>query len=162
MIVRRDLTDGFNVVIRNTDETGDQRLKPGLCLARAGRRKRGERAAMPGLLHDNDLRIVDAALMTVQTCNLDGTFVGLGTGIAEERVIHARQFAQLLRQRGLLRHLNQIGGVDDFAGLLGDGFDEPGVRMTESGYGDTGERVEITLAVGIPEPGALTARKGDR
>jgi len=40
------------------------------------------------MLHDDDLWILDALLMTVQARQLDGCLVGLGTGIGEEDPVH--------------------------------------------------------------------------
>ena len=97
LVVLGDGADGVDVVIGHADKSGDQRLKARLRLARAGRGKCGQRTSVPGALHDNDLRIGDAALMAVEPGELDCAFVGFRPGIAKENVIHFRQRTKLVR-----------------------------------------------------------------
>jgi hypothetical protein len=62
-----------------------------------------------------------------------------------------------IAQSFLLRHLEEIRGVDQALGLLGDGARENRVAVAQAVHGDAGERIEVLAAVGVPEPGALAA-----
>jgi hypothetical protein len=69
-IVRGDLLDGGEVVEGHAHETGDQRLEAGLHLAVARGGKRCQRAAVEGVLHDDDRGLVDAPLVAVHRASL--------------------------------------------------------------------------------------------
>jgi hypothetical protein len=97
-VARGELLDGGEVVEGHAHEAADQRLETGLHLAVAGGGQRCQRAAVEGVLHDDDGRAVDALLMAVHARQLDGGFVGLAAGVAEEHLVHARQRGQAILQ----------------------------------------------------------------
>ena len=63
-----------------------------------GERHPHQRAAVEGAFQHHDGRPFDAALVAVQSRQLDGRFIGLGAGVAEEAVVHARYFCQRCAQ----------------------------------------------------------------
>jgi hypothetical protein len=157
-----DLLDRGEVVVGHPQESAHQRLEAGLCLARAGGRKRRERAAVPGLLHHDDGGVLHAALVAVEARDLDGALVGFGARVAEEGVVHVRDRADLGRGALLLGHDEVVGDMDEALRLLGDRLRELRMPVAQAAHGDAGERVQVLLAVRIPEPGALAARERHR
>ena len=49
---------------------------------------------MPSPLHDDDLRVGDAALMCMEPGDLDRALVRFSTGIGEKRVVHSGESAK--------------------------------------------------------------------
>src|SRR5205085_3919590 len=76
LVVLGDVAHGLEVVERHSHKARDERLEPGLHLAAAGGRQRGERAAVERLLHHHNGRLGDAALMPVLARDLDRAFIG--------------------------------------------------------------------------------------
>jgi hypothetical protein len=139
---------------------GEQRLEARLDLAAAGGGQGGHGAAVKAAFHDDDGRPRHVAFVTVQAGDLDGGFVGLGAAVGEENPVHAGQRAQAVGQTFLLGNAVQVGGVHDGAGLGGDRAGDPGMRVAEAAHGDAGERVQITPALGVFQPGTLAADEG--
>ena len=107
---------------------------------------------MESLFHDDDGRRLDALLVTVVACQLDGGFVGLTAGIAEKHFLHARTLAQLVGQCFLAGHPVKVGGVQHATGLLGDGRHQSRMGMAQRIDGDPGECVQVFPALGIRDP----------
>jgi hypothetical protein len=153
--------DRGEVVVGNAHEAAHQRLEARLRLARAGGRERGERAAVPGLLHHDDRGVLDAALVAVEARELDRALVRLGAGVGEEDVVHLRERAEALGELLLLRHAEVVGRVDQLGELVLHALGEHGMRVAQPVHGDPGERVQVALAVRVEEVGALAARERD-
>ena len=61
-------------------------------------------------------------VLRIFACDLDGSFVGLRTRIAEEYLFHPCFFAQKLRKTSAGLCVIEIGGVLELAELIGDGL----------------------------------------
>lgn len=94
--------------------------------------------------------------------DLDGRLVRLGPAVGEERLLHAGQPAERLRQLRLLGDMVQVAHVDQTGGLSLDGLDHPGVAMSHRVYRDPRQKVEIPPAVRAPEIGPLAPLERDR
>ena len=88
--------------------------------------------------------------MAVQPGELDGRFIRFRAGAAKKRFAHPRQGAQSRRQFFLASYLVNVRGMDDACGLIGDGFNQRRMGMAQTGHGDAGERIEITITSLIP------------
>jgi hypothetical protein len=64
-------SDGREVVVGHAQEPAHERLESGLRLARAGSGEGRERASVPGFLHHDDGRVLDAAMVPVQARQLE-------------------------------------------------------------------------------------------
>ena len=158
-----DLAHGVEVVERHAHEALHERLEAGLHLAAAGGGERGERAAMEGLLHDDDRRLGDVAVVAVLARDLDRGFRRLEARVAEEHLVEAGDLGDAVGRGLLVRNAPQVRGMDDPApDPLRQGPGQPGMRIAESVYRDAGERVEVLLALLVPEPDAFAAHEGDR
>ncbi len=160
-LVLGDALDRGVVVVRHAQEPAHQRLEPRLRLARAGGRESGESAAVPGLFHHDDGGVLDAAVMPVQARDLDRALVGLRTRVGEERVVHPGERADLFREPLLLRHAEEVRGVDELGRLVAQRTHQRRVGVAQPVDRDAREGVQVLLALGIPEPRALAAREGD-
>ena len=143
-------------------EARQQRLESGLHLARTGGRQRRHGAPVEGPFHHHDDRLLDAAVVAVQPRELDGRFVGLAPGIAEEHPVHAGNPGEGVGEAFLLGDAVEVGGVDDARGLGGDGRHHARVPVPKPRDRDAGERVEVAPALGVPDPRALAAGDGHR
>ena len=59
----------------------------------------------------------------------------------------------------LVLYLIQVGRVNKFCSLFGNGCCNSGMCMAEAAHGNTAECIEILPALGIPEPDTLTPFK---
>jgi hypothetical protein len=161
LVMRRQLGDRVGVAEGDAHEAAHQRLEAGLHLAVAGRRQGGHGASVKALFHDDDGRIVDAPVMTMETREFDRRFVGLGAGIAEESAVHAGQGAELVGQGLLQGDTVQVRRVDQSPGLLAQGARQFRMGMAQAVDGNASDRIQIPVAIFIVEPDALAAREGD-
>ena len=152
----------FEVVERNSDEAREeQRLETRLRFAAAGRRERRDRASVERFIHDDDRGGLDAFLMPVKARELDRRLVRLASGIAEENTFHAGDRGKAIGELLLQRDLVDVRRVDEHAHLLAQHGGEARMRVTEAAHRNASERVEIALALGIPQPRAFTALESD-
>ena len=93
--------------------------------------------------------------------DLDCQLARLGPGIAEEHGVGESVVDQTLRQPLLARDLEQVRGVPQALGLLGDGADQMRVAVPEPGHRDAAGEIEKLAPVGGPEIGALAPLDGD-
>ncbi len=102
---------------------------------------------------------------TGQPGEFQGRFAGLGPGVGEEdpatgcRSAVSRYRQQPLGQFDLRLRGEEVGDVAEGEHLLMNGLDQCRVGVTERIDRDAGVQVEVLLAVDIPDPGTLTARK---
>ena len=126
LIVGRSL-DRIDVVIVNIYVTGSQRAPVVLIVRLAGGGHHTHRAAVEGIIGRNDLVgavFLDLAVFTGKFCD---SFVGFGPRVAEEDPVHDRIVYQDLGQLELWDRVEQIGHLEDLAGLLNDGRSYGGV-----------------------------------
>ncbi len=93
------------------------------------------------------VRFVDVAAVTVEARDLDRAFVRLGAGIAQERAVHSRHFGEAFCEAFLQRDLVQVRRVHQTAGLTRDCLGDFRMRMTQTGHGQSRERVEIFVTL---------------
>ena len=86
---------------------------------------------------------------------LDRGLARLGAGIAEEHLVGERRGDQPLGQPLLPLDAIEVGGVPELAGLLGERRDEARMRVPEHVDGNARGEVEVAVAVGRDQPGAL-------
>ena len=115
LLCSRHLAHGLEVVERHAHEALHQRLEAGLHLAAAGGRQRGERAAVERLLHDDDRRLGDAAVVAVLARDLDRRLVRLEAGVAEEHLVQAGDLGDAVGGGFLVGDAPQVGGMEDAA-----------------------------------------------
>ena len=94
---------------------GHQRLEAGLHLAVAGGRQRGERAAVEGLLHDDDRRLVDALSWPYLRAILIAASLASQARVAEEHLVQAGDLGDAVGGRLLVRDAPEVRGVDHAA-----------------------------------------------
>ena len=131
-----------------------------LRLAAGGDRR--QRAAVEGALEGEDAVFLRMAVDRVAPArHLDRRLVGLGPRIGEEDEIGEGRVGEPPRQPLAVGDLEQVGGVPELARLLGQGRDEPRMRVAERVDGDAGAEVEISLAGRRRQPAAFAALEGD-
>ena len=117
---------------------------------------------MERAVHNHNLRCCNLPLAGMQARQLDGGFVGFGTGITEKRFLHTRQAAQCGGEGFLPGYAVQVGAVHQGGGLSADGCGNFRVRVPQIGYRDTGQAVEILIALIVPQAAAFAAHKMNR
>jgi len=156
-----DVLDVVDVVVGHAQETCNQRLKACLDFTIAGGAQGGQRTAVEAAFGNDDLRFLDALVVAVQTGNFDRCLVGFRAGIAEENPVHFGQFAEFVCQHFLLWNTVDIGAVHQQMRLFGDGLGNGWVSMAQTAYCDAAERVQILVAVAVPQIAALSPVDGD-
>src|SRR5215204_7194944 len=84
--------------------------------------------------------------MTELARELEEAFVGLGAAVAEEHFARGQRLDDLLREPPLGFVIVKVGNVDDFPGLLDEGFGDLRIGVTETAHGNAAAEVEVTLA----------------
>jgi hypothetical protein len=98
----------------------------------------------------------------MQARDLQGCLVGLGAGVAQEGALHAGQCTEPLAELLLQRDAVHVGGVQQGRRLVAQRLRHVRVGVTETGHRDAAQRVEVALAIAVPQPGAFAARERDR
>ena len=154
-VVLGHFADRRQIVVRHAQKTGDQRLEACLDLAVSRRRQGRHRAPMERLLHHHDGRILDAALVAVETRQLDRRLIGLTAGVAEEDFLHPRNRAQAIGELLLQGHLIEVGGMQQAARLRSDRRHQLGMVVTQRVHRDARQGIEVKLAFGIGHPASV-------
>ena len=94
----RRLLDRLDVVERHADEAFEQRRERRAVLLVAGGGDGGHRAAVEGVLGDDDLVGAVAVLFAPLARDLDEALDGLGAAVAEEDLVEAGAVAEELRR----------------------------------------------------------------
>src|SRR5690554_5020785 len=151
----------LEVVVWHAVEAFHQGLESCLNFFVAGGAQRRQCAPVEAAFRDQYNRLLDAALVAMQTCELDGGLIGFGAGVTEEHAVHAGDGGELVAQSFLGWNAVQVGAVHDGAGLFGNGARHFGMGVPEPDHGDAAERVEILPTFGIPDASTFTARERD-
>ena len=156
---------GF-VVVGAVDEAGDHGAEGFLVF---GVRRRGQAAHGPpveGIVEADDLVLRPGRLPHLADLpgELDGGFVGLGAGVADEdlgRVGHGACGARLLdhelREGAGPGVVVQVGSVDQRPRLLPDQFRHLGVAVAQRVDGDARGEVEVFPVLDVPEVAAFAS-----
>ena len=83
----------------------------------------------------------------ILTSHLDHGFVGLGTGVLIDDLVHTGGLADLLGEDGLGNSVRIVEGVHDVLNLVDDSSDDLGVAVTERVDGDAGIEIEVRNAI---------------
>ena len=117
----------------------------------ASGRQSGQGAAVEGVNQGDNF--IGAPLLPVLAGYFNGALVGLGAGVAEESLGHARGLGELLGQGGVLRAVVVVAHVLDFPSLLRHGGGPLRVAVAQSVDADARGEVDVFLAVHIPGAG---------
>ena len=128
-------------------------------LAVTRRRQGSHGATVEAAVYDDNRRRLNALVVALESRQFDGGFVGFCTRITEKRIVHARTFAQAVGQLGLQRDLVQIGGMQERLRLMGQRLRHVGMGMAKATDGDTGQTVEVGLALAVGQVRAGAADK---
>ena len=109
-----------DVVIRNMNKAGEIRFKRPLelSLARCGNCTHGP--SVEAHVCRDDLVLVNILIVEITSCELDGCFVGLSAGIAEEYLICKTCAAEPVCKLRLLWNVIVVAGMDDVLSLVAD------------------------------------------
>jgi hypothetical protein len=156
----RHRLDRGQVVHRHAHEAFDQRAEAGLHLGVAGGRQRGDRAAVEGLLVDDDLGALDALVVAELARDLQRRLVGLEPGAAEETPSRPESSHSLAASAPAAAPRSSCcsGSACD---LVLQRRHQLRVVVAQRVDGDAAQAVEVALAVGCPRPsspGRATAR----
>ena len=144
---------GLQVSERRVGEAGHQRPEALVILRLGGGGGRAEGAAVESALERDDL--VAMLGRAVQADQLDRRLVGLGAGVAEERLPAEAPFRKRLGPKPLQLGVPGVGDVDQLAQLIADGLDHRGRAMTQQVAAPAGKQIEIAIPLVVPHPGIL-------
>ena len=147
-----------HVVVRHEGDVAGQRLERLAVGGLGGECERTHRAAVERALRRDDPGAAGAA------GQLEGGLVGLRAGVAEEdaRVVApAEEGDQALGERHLRLGGEEVGDVAEGRELGRHRLHQRGVRVAEGVDGDAGQQVDVLLAVGVPDVGALSPHEGE-
>ena len=109
----------------------------------------GNGAAMEAVdQRDHNIAALAVVVKAVLAGSLDGTLVGLGTGISKKHLVHAGALAQLFGQLAAGGSVIEVGGVLQLVGLLGDGLGPGQVAVAQAVHADAAGEIQILLALG--------------
>ena len=129
----------------------------------AAGRDGGQGPAVEGALERDDAEALGVAVRgMVLAGHLDGRLVGLGAGIGEEHHVREGVLDQALGQPLALRDPEEVRGVPELGGLLGQGLDQMRMGVAEGVHGDAGAEIEISLAISADEPRPLPSSRRKR
>ena len=132
------------------DEAVDEGAKVFMERVLAASRQGGNGPAVEAVLQGDDgVAAVAVFVVRILAGRLDGTFVGFGTGVREEDLLHARLLAEFFGQDGLGFRKEDVGNMAQFMELRFNGFDPHVVTDAEVVDGNTGAEVDVFLAVHI-------------
>ena len=140
-------------------DVAGQRLERRLLGRLAGQRQRAHGAAVEGAFGRNEFGAPG------QPGDLERDLVGLGAGVAEEHPrlrVGAEVADQRLGQRDTGFGGVEVGGVAQRVQLRGDGLDDRRVAVAEHVDRDAAEQVQVGLAVGVGDHGAVAAGQRQR
>ena len=145
------------VVVEGEADAGHQRLEGILVLGPRRGRQTAEQAPVKAVGEGQDVVLLLVVLVVgVAPGELEGAFVGIRAGQAVVDLVGKAVFAQLLRQPGMGRRVVQIAHVVDPAlHHLHDGGLHVRIAVAEGVDGDAGDTVQVALAVGVGQRGAL-------
>ena len=105
--------------------------------------------------------VLPILLLSVFPGDLDGTLIGLRSGIGEEHLFHPRPGAEFLCQQDVRLGIKQVGGVLHLGQLIRYRLDPYGIGKAEGVHRDAAGKVGIGFARIIPNGGAFTPNQGD-
>ena len=150
------LLDRIEIGERHLVEARHRRAEAVEIFLVAGRGQRRQRAAVEGALEGDDAEPLGlAAGGLIFARHLDRALDRLGAGILKKHRVGKGRRAQPVGQPFAFRNAIEIRDVPDLLRLLGQRLDQIGMRMAERVDGDAGGEIEVALARGRDQPGAL-------
>src|SRR5206468_2656335 len=144
--------------MRHLVETLQRRAKAFEIFGRAGRSQRAQRTAVERALEGDEAIALGMALgCVIAARDLDRAFHRLGAGITEEHEIGKALLAQPRGELVAVRAPKQVRHVPELCRLLLQRLDQMRMGMAERVHRDPRREVEIAVAIGGDEKGALTA-----
>ncbi len=128
--------------------------------ALAGGGAGGQGASVKGVAHGDDF--VASRLMAPEAGQLDHRFIGFGSRVAEEALTAQREVGEPLRQQCLIDVVEEVGAVVERGHLIADRLDHLGVGMADTLHGNTGGKVDIGHAIGIPDTATRATHQRNR
>ncbi len=141
---------GIQIVIRHLTKSHGQRIITRADLFLAGGRQRCERTSVKRIVGRENLELATAFFESVAARELDGRFVGFGSTVTKKSPIRERMAAELPSQLRLRLDVIEIGNMQQLLGLPLDRFDDRRVAVAKTIDRDAGKKIEIFLAIGIP------------
>ena len=92
---------------------------------------------------DDRMAAVAIFIVRIFPGRLNGTFIGFGTGIREEHLLHPRLLAQFFGQDGLRFRVKDVRNVAQFMELRFDGLNPFVVTDAKDIDGNAGTEVDI-------------------
>ena len=106
---------------------------------------------MEGLVHDDDLVRSIATGLAPLAADLDCALGRFGAAVAEEDPSHARLLENDVCEVELGNRVEVVRDVQQRLGLLFDRFDDARVAVAEVVGGDAGDKVEVLVALVVPD-----------
>ncbi|MNS73481.1 hypothetical protein D3C72_1069240 [compost metagenome] len=107
------------------------------------------------LERNNLIALFALDLLVIAAGQLDGRLICLGTAVAEEGKVRTAYFGQQTSCCLLLRNLEEVGYMPQLIQLVLDLILDLLRRMAEIGDRNTAEKIQIAVALIIPEPAPL-------
>jgi len=108
----------------------------------------GDGAAVEAVHQRDDRGAVLAVVVhAVLARGLNGTLVGLGTGVAKEHLAHAGALAQLFGQLAAGRGVVKVRGMLQLVGLLGNGLGPVQITVAKAVHANAAGKIQILLAL---------------
>jgi hypothetical protein len=161
-VALRRLFQGFDVVDWHAHKAFEHGAKAFFQLFVGGGAQGGDAAAVKSFFVDHDLGLVDALVVAKFSRQLDGRFVGFHAGTAKKHVGHARQFHQFGRQHFGVGHMEVVAAVNHLADLVLQGRHQFGVVVSQGVHGNACQRIQIRLAIDVPDSATLTMAECNR
>src|SRR5438034_275289 len=153
------------VVIVEVDEadTGHERSKRMSILLLPGSRQRTECPPVKGIFQREQAPLGFVAVVVFNprqgTRQLQSAFPGFSSAVAEKCLVEAGDLRQPLRQFRLILVVEEIGNVNQPAGLLFQSARDRRMRVAQGVYANPAEKIQIALAARVPQVHAASASK---
>ena len=155
--------ESLEVIEIDVLEAAGQRFEAVMVLLLRGGGDGGEGPAVEAPPHADDVAaIARPVLLGPFPGELDGRLVRFGARVREEDAVGEGMLAEELGQLRLLRDVKQVGHVEEGRRLLAQGAHDLGVAVAERGHRDPAGKVQVLLAVRVPDPRPLPSHEGDR
>ena len=159
---RRNLFNRGNITVRHKNEVRQIRIKIAAHTGVSCSGQRGNRAAVEGVLEDDDLRLGKALHVSVLTGEFDRGLIGFKARIAEETAAQTAFFTKFCGHGFLQINTEIVGAVNQMLNLVLQGLHKHRMVVPEGIHSNTGKAVKITLTFRIGKPKTFALNKRHR